>query len=148
MLTNPIELTEIEPAVPHESVRRVRSGSGLSMTGLSDVCVDAAAQSDASSSSLCSRRSLLAFGAGSLAMLAFPDTGTAQTGVSASGLPAGASGSASFPSRPLRLLVGFSAGGGADAIARTLAGRLATQLGQNARLPRVSWPRRLLTATR
>lgn len=38
---------------------------------------------------------------------------------------------ASFPSRPLRLLVGFSAGGGADAIARNVAGRLATQLGQN-----------------
>ena len=36
-----------------------------------------------------------------------------------------------FPSRPLRLLVGFSAGGGADAIARNVAGRLATQLGQN-----------------
>lgn len=39
--------------------------------------------------------------------------------------------SVSFPSRPLRLLVGFSAGGGADAIARTMAARLATQLGQN-----------------
>ncbi len=36
-----------------------------------------------------------------------------------------------FPARPLRLLVGFSAGGGADAIARTMAGRLAAQLGQN-----------------
>ncbi len=36
-----------------------------------------------------------------------------------------------FPSRPLRLLVGFSAGGGADAIARTVAAKLSVQLGQN-----------------
>lgn len=45
--------------------------------------------------------------------------------------PKAAAQPAAFPSRPLRLLVGFSAGGGADAIARTIAGRLATQLGQN-----------------
>ena len=51
-----------------------------------------------------------------------PSRGFAQTGAAAS---------AAFPSRPLRLLVGFSAGGGADAIARTVAARLATQLGQN-----------------
>jgi hypothetical protein len=36
-----------------------------------------------------------------------------------------------YPSRPIRMLVGFSAGGGVDAIARTLAARLSEQLGQN-----------------
>ena len=36
-----------------------------------------------------------------------------------------------FPTKPVRILVGFSAGGGADAIARTLAQRLGEQLGQS-----------------
>ena len=36
----------------------------------------------------------------------------------------------SFPSRPVRLLVGFSAGGGVDAMARMLATRLGPILGQ------------------
>lgn len=36
-----------------------------------------------------------------------------------------------WPSRPVRILVGFSAGGGADAIARTIAERLGAQLGQS-----------------
>lgn len=36
-----------------------------------------------------------------------------------------------YPSRPVKMLVGFSAGGGVDAIARTLAARLAEQMGQN-----------------
>ena len=36
-----------------------------------------------------------------------------------------------WPARPVRILVGFAAGGGADAVARTLAVRLADQLGQN-----------------
>ena len=36
-----------------------------------------------------------------------------------------------YPSRPVKMLVGFSAGGGVDAIARTLAARLGEQMGQN-----------------
>jgi tripartite-type tricarboxylate transporter receptor subunit TctC len=36
-----------------------------------------------------------------------------------------------YPARPLRMLVGFSAGGGVDALARALSARLAEQLGQN-----------------
>jgi tripartite-type tricarboxylate transporter receptor subunit TctC len=36
-----------------------------------------------------------------------------------------------YPSRPVRMLVGFSAGGGVDAIARTLSARLGEQTGQN-----------------
>lgn len=35
-----------------------------------------------------------------------------------------------FPNRPIRLLVGYSAGGGVDAMARLLAPRLSAQLGQ------------------
>lgn len=69
------------------------------------------------------RRSLVALCAAAAASAAVPlRRAAAQTG---------AGGATSYPSRPLRLLVGFSAGGGADAIARNLAGRLATQLGQN-----------------
>ncbi len=36
----------------------------------------------------------------------------------------------SFPTRPLRILVGFAAGGGADAIARVIGQRLGEQVGQ------------------
>jgi len=36
-----------------------------------------------------------------------------------------------YPARPVRMLVGFSAGGGVDAIARTLSTRLGEQMGQN-----------------
>ncbi len=36
-----------------------------------------------------------------------------------------------YPSRPVRMLVGFSAGGGVDALARAISDRLATQTGQN-----------------
>jgi tripartite-type tricarboxylate transporter receptor subunit TctC len=51
----------------------------------------------------------------------------------ACGLIAMASGRAhaqAWPSRPIRLLVGYSAGGGVDAMARLLAPRLSAQLGQ------------------
>ncbi len=36
-----------------------------------------------------------------------------------------------YPARPIKLLVGFAAGGGVDAIARTIGARLGEQLGQN-----------------
>lgn len=72
---------------------------------------------------LMTRRSLIGFGAGMAASVTLiPGVSLAQSAVAQSG---------PFPSRPLRLLVGFSAGGGADAIARTVATRLAAQLGQN-----------------
>ena len=35
-----------------------------------------------------------------------------------------------YPSKPLRMLVGYSAGGGADALARLVAGKMADSLGQ------------------
>lgn len=35
-----------------------------------------------------------------------------------------------YPARPVRMLVGFAAGGGADALARIVAGKLSTVLGQ------------------
>ena len=35
-----------------------------------------------------------------------------------------------YPSRPVRMLVGYAAGGGADGLARILAQRLGTELGQ------------------
>lgn len=65
---------------------------------------------NSSASSLIQRRSLLAAGLGSL--MGSP---WAQ---------------ALYPSRPIRLLVGFSAGGGIDALARMVSPRLSTALGQ------------------
>ncbi|MDB5843049.1 MAG: transporter substrate-binding protein [Polaromonas sp.] len=54
--------------------------------------------------------------------------------VLAAGLAALASGttlaSAAYPSRPIRLIVGFSAGGGIDALARLVGPRLSSVLGQ------------------
>jgi len=45
-------------------------------------------------------------------------------------LSPGATWAQSYPSKPVRLLIGFSAGGGADVVARGLAPRLTEQLGQ------------------
>ena len=45
-------------------------------------------------------------------------------------LAGAARGQAAYPSRPIRILVGFSAGGGVDAMARMLAPRLGALLGQ------------------
>ena len=44
--------------------------------------------------------------------------------------PAAASAGPAWPVRPIRLLVGYSAGGGVDAMARLIAPRLSAQLGQ------------------
>lgn len=43
---------------------------------------------------------------------------------------AGPTAAQSYPSKPVRLLIGFSAGGGTDIVARGLAPRLSEQLGQ------------------
>ncbi|MBA3477515.1 MAG: tripartite tricarboxylate transporter substrate binding protein [Lautropia sp.] len=45
-------------------------------------------------------------------------------------LPAAAA-AQEYPSRPIRMLVGYSPGGGVDALARTLSARLSDALGQN-----------------
>ena len=45
-------------------------------------------------------------------------------------LAAGATYAQAYPNKPIRLLVGYSAGGGVDAMARLLAPRLSTLLGQ------------------
>ncbi len=66
------------------------------------------------------RRGVLLAGAASLAAAA--GGVVAQSAAPASGL--------SYPSRPIRLLVGYSPGGGVDAMARLLAPRLSAQLGQ------------------
>jgi tripartite-type tricarboxylate transporter receptor subunit TctC len=51
------------------------------------------------------------------------------TGATALALPA--SWAQAYPSRPLRMIVGFAPGGAADVMARIVAKGLATQLGQN-----------------
>jgi len=61
-----------------------------------------------------SRRTLLKAGVGAVSMLAIPAS-FAQ---------------ASYPSRPIRLVVAFGAGGIADTIARTISTRLSERLGQ------------------
>src|SRR5690606_12577410 len=57
--------------------------------------------------------------------------GMAAAGATLAALPLRAALAETWPSRPVRILVGFSAGGGADAIARTIAERLGAQLGQS-----------------
>ena len=54
---------------------------------------------------------------------------TAAAGV-ALAQPASTSPGQAWPTRPIRLLVGYSAGGGVDAMARLIAPRLSAQLGQ------------------
>jgi tripartite-type tricarboxylate transporter receptor subunit TctC len=53
---------------------------------------------------------------------------SALAGAGLAGAPAMAQ---DYPARPVRILVGFSAGGGVDALARLLGERLAKPLGQN-----------------
>ncbi len=50
--------------------------------------------------------------------------------IAAAALPFAARAQDAFPSRPLRLLVPYAAGGGTDAVARTFAARLGNTLGQ------------------
>jgi len=46
-------------------------------------------------------------------------------------LPSGAAFAQAYPARPIRLVVGYPAGGGADRLARVLAIQLGTELGQS-----------------
>src|SRR5438105_8013706 len=45
--------------------------------------------------------------------------------------PAGAQGDAAYPNKPIRLIVGFAAGGGNDLFARLVGQKLSERLGQN-----------------
>lgn len=59
--------------------------------------------------------------------------GRSWLGLFAAALIAGSvatAGAQSYPNRPVRMLIGFSAGGGADTIARSVAPRIAENLGQ------------------
>jgi tripartite-type tricarboxylate transporter receptor subunit TctC len=60
------------------------------------------------------RRRFLHLAGGAVALPAFPGTVRAQT----------------YPARPVRLIVGFAAGGGTDIVARLIGERLSVQLGQ------------------
>lgn len=69
--------------------------------------------------SYCNRRTMLAAGLASIAMAML-----------ASGFPRAALAQDKYPSRPITLVVGFSAGGQSDVLARMLATRLGPILGQ------------------
>lgn len=72
------------------------------------------------------RRRLLALAAYSTACCAV----FAATPLRAQPVAPASTAASTYPDRPIRLLVGYSAGGGLDAMARLLAPRLSTQLGQ------------------
>ncbi|WP_420226293.1 Bug family tripartite tricarboxylate transporter substrate binding protein [Pigmentiphaga litoralis] len=75
-----------------------------------------------------SRRGALAFAACCAALSAASAIAQPQATPAAAGKSPSAA--TAYPERPIRLLVGYSAGGGLDAMARLLAPRLSTQLGQ------------------
>lgn len=76
----------------------------------------------------CTHRAIVA---GRRILLAAVVAGLTAAVVQAQPASTGPTGSAAaYPNRPIRLLVGYSAGGGVDAMARLLAPRLAAQLGQ------------------
>ena len=56
--------------------------------------------------------------------------GAAAASAVAAWLPAGASAQATWPNRPIKLIVPFPPGGGSDVIARVLGTRLSARLGQ------------------
>ena len=74
------------------------------------------------------RRGFLALAACCAALAATAAVAQPQAASAPAGKSSGAA--TSYPERPIRLLVGYSAGGGLDAMARLLAPRLSTQLGQ------------------
>ncbi|NDZ11927.1 hypothetical protein C7T35_20185 [Variovorax sp. WS11] len=54
----------------------------------------------------------------------------AATGLLAIGMPFGASAADAYPSKPIKIIVGYSAGGAVDLIARSVGQRMSTLLGQ------------------
>ena len=68
------------------------------------------------------RRNFLHLAAGAAAMPAVSRSAAAQT----------------YPTRPITIVVGFAAGGGADVIARTIAERMRVSLGQRVLIENVT----------